>query len=234
MKNLINIRYALFVLMLLYTQQAYCSITIPTNNKSCKYTITIPDGWDTIPKEVLVQRLGQYPVEIAIYPTQQDGYFEGNYVFINFLPTMKTLNEFQFKKIVEDVTNTNKQSVIQTDTLKITYKNTESKIENENYHIYSYSVIVKDSITLDCAQDLYLTKFGYISIMSYKKANGIYSLSEMQNLLFDKIQVKQEYKYIEPVPQQRFTIKQIAIAVCVGLLVYVVLMVFSKKGKQKK
>ena len=234
MKGLINIKYVLFILMLFCIKQVYCSITIPVILKSCKYTITIPDGWDTIPKNVIVQKIGQYPVEIAIYPNLQEEYFDGNYVLINFLPTMKTLNEFQFKKIVDDVINTNKQGVIQTDTLQVTYKNTESKIENENYHIYSYSEITKDSLTLDCAQDLYLTKFGYISIISYKKANGIYSQSEVLDSLFDKIQVQQEYKYIEFVPQQRFTIKQIAISVCIGLLVYVVLMFLSKKGKQKK
>ena len=235
MKQLTNIIFVLYVTsMVLYTQHAYSSITIPIHNRSYKYSITIPDGWDTIPKEMLAQRLGQYPVDIAIYPAQQEGYFEGNYVLINFLPTAKTLNEFQFKKIVEDVTNTSKQSTIQTDTLQITYKSTESKSENENYHIYTYSVITKDSITLDCAQDLYLTKFGYISIMSYKKASGIYSLSEVLDSLFDKIQVQQEYKYTEPIPKQRFTVKQIAISACIGLLVYVVMMFFSKKVKQKK
>ena len=234
MKQLTNIRYVIFVLMLLYLQQAYCSVTIPINNQSCKYTITIPDGWDTIPKQILTQRLGQYPVDIAIFPTQQEEYFEANYVLINFIPTMKTLSEFQFKKIVEDVKNTSKQGIIQTDTIQVVYKKTESKSENENYHIYTYSVITKDSITLDCAQDLYLTKFGYISVMVYKKTGGTYSLSEILDTLFDKIQVQHEYKYTESVPKQRFTIKQIAISVCIGLLVYVVLMFFSKKGKQKK
>ena len=235
MKKLINIRYVLFGLMLLCIQQAYCSIIIPINNRSCKYTITIPDGWDTIPKSILAQKLGLHPIEIAIYPTQQEEYFEGNYVLINFLPTMKTLNEFSFQKIVEDVTNTTKQGLSSgTDTLQVTYKGMHSKNENGNYHISTYFSIVKDSVALDCEQNLQLTKFGYISTTNYRKANGTYSLMEMSDLLSNNIEVQQEYKYAEPVPNQHFTVKNIVISVCVGLLVYLVIMFLSKKKKTNK
>jgi len=236
MKKLINIKYVLLGLMLLMClQHTFCSITIPINNKSCKYTMTIPDGWDTIPKEILTQKFGQHPVEIAIYPIQQEEYFEGNYIFISFLPTIKALNEFSFKKIVEDMTSASKQGLSSgTDTLQITYNGIESKNENGNYYISTCFSIEKDSVTLECEQNLELTKFGYITTTSYRKANGIYSLLEMSDLLSNTIEVQQEYKYEEPAPNQRFTVKKIAISLCIGLLVYAILMFFSKKKNTKK
>ena len=226
---------SIFILLLMYTPPVYCSITIPVSLQSCKYVMTIPNGWDTIPQEVLKQKLKQFPVEMAIYPTQQKDYFDGNYVLIGFLPTMNTLNEYPFGKIVENMTNMIRNGISSyADTLQVTYKGIDSKIENENYHIISSFTIVKDSITLECVQDLFLTKFGYISMMSYRKEDGSYTLPEISELLSGSILVQQEYKYIEQASKRGFTGRQIIFSVCIGLFVYAILMFLLKKKNVKR
>ena len=106
----------------------YGQDTIQVLQKSCKYTFVIPEGWDTIPRSVLMQKLPGYSIDAGLYPLQQQEYFKGNYILINFLPTIKTLNGFPFKQIEEDLVKMNEKSLLpNTDTLRVTYKGTESK-----------------------------------------------------------------------------------------------------------
>jgi len=208
---------------------------VPVTKSNYKYVLTIPEGWDTIPKEILNQKLQQHQIDVALYPVQQADYFDGNYVLIGFSPSMRSLNEFQFSKIAEEITTVIKNEMsVTTDTLQTVYKSTELKVANDNYHIYTNFTIVKDSITIDGLQDMLLTKFGYISMLSYKKPEGIYALQAVANLLSGSIRVEETFKYTEPVVTQRFTLKQIAFTLCIGLLVYVIIMFVFKDKKDKK
>ena len=90
----------------------YGQDTIQVLQKSCKYTFVIPEGWDTIPRSVLMQKLPGYSIDAGLYPLQQQEYFKGNYILINFLPTIKTLNGFPFKQIEEDLVKMNEKSLL--------------------------------------------------------------------------------------------------------------------------
>ncbi|MDR2131233.1 MAG: hypothetical protein LBP56_08765, partial [Odoribacteraceae bacterium] len=144
---------------------------IPVYNTSCKYTIRIPDGWDTIPRSILKEKLKSSPfsIDIGIYPVAQTDYFSGNYSLIGFIPTVNMLNQFHFTAIVNDITNMNKAGVIHNDTLHVSFENIEPVVKDTIYYINSYfSVVNKDDSLKNC-QTLYLTKFGYVTVLSYEK-----------------------------------------------------------------
>lgn len=225
----------IMVLMLFAVIYTYGQDTIRVTNKSCKYMLAMPNGWDTIPKSILMEKFPGYSIDAGLYPLQQSDYFKGNYILISFLPTMKTLDRFSFKQIMEDVVKMNKQGFLpNTDTLKVAYKGTESKTIDGYYHVYTFFSIVKDSVALECIQDLLLTKFGYVSLSGYQKEGGKYTLREQLDMMTNSIQIQQPYKYVEPVPEQHFTLIQVIVSVCIGLLVYVIIIFFSKKKKNKK
>lgn len=220
----------LFVVVYMYGQD-----TIKVMQNSCKYTYVIPEGWDTIPKSVLMRKLPGYPIDAGLYPLQQQEYFKGNYILISFLPAMKTLNGFSFKRIMKDLVEMNKQGLLpDTDTLKITYKGTESRVIDGYYHACTFSLIVKDSVALECVQDLLLAKFGYVSLSGYQKEGGKYALSELLDIMTNSIQIQQPYKYVEPAPKQHLTFVQVTISVCIGLLAYIIITFFSKRKKYKE
>ena len=145
------------------------------------------------------------------------------------------LNGFPFKQIEEDLVKMNEKSLLpNTDTLRVTYKGTESKKLDGYYHVYTLSSIVKDSVALECVQDLLLTKFGYVSLSGYQKEGGKYALSELLDLMTRNIQIQQPYKYVESASKQHITCVQMIVSVCIGLLAYIIIILFSKRKKNKK
>ncbi len=48
----------------------YGQDTIQVLQKSCKYTFVIPEGWDTIPRSVLMQKLPGYSIDAGLYPVR--------------------------------------------------------------------------------------------------------------------------------------------------------------------
>lgn len=182
-----------------------------------------------------MQKLPGYSIDAGLYPLQQQEYFKGNYILINFLPTIKTLNGCPFKQIEEDLVKMNKKNLLpNTDTLRVTYKGTESKKLDGYCHVYTLSSIVKDSVALECVQDLLLTKFGYVSLSGYQKEGGKYALSELLDLMTRNIQIQQPYKYVESASKQHITCVQMIVSVCIGLLAYIIIILFSKRKKNKK
>ena len=63
----------------------YGQDTIQVLQKSCKYTFVIPEGWDTIPRSVLMQKLPGYSIDAGLYPLQQQEYFLSSTYKCNFL-----------------------------------------------------------------------------------------------------------------------------------------------------
>ena len=71
-------RLLLLTIGALCMYQLYGKISIPIARQSCKYSIDIPDGWDTIPQNVFLQKLGKFPLDIGLYSVCQKDYFDGN------------------------------------------------------------------------------------------------------------------------------------------------------------
>ena len=214
-------RLLLLTIGALCMHQLYGKISIPIARQSCKYSIDISDGWDTIPQNVFLQKLGKFPLDIGLYPVCQKDYFDGNYIFISFLPTMKTLNGFKFDAIVEEVLAMNRKNMPANDSLKIL--NSKSEIVNGKYCIQTEFSALKDSISIACFQSLYLTKFGYISVTGYKKPNGTYQIKDVSTSVLNGINVESDYQYQEPQGGARFSVKQILMAIGIGFVVYLML-----------
>lgn len=218
------------LLVLFLGGQMYGNNTIAITQHSCRYVFTIPEGWDTIPRSVLSHKLGKNPVNAALFPIEQKDYFDGNYVFISFLPTVNSLNNFNFKKIIADVNDMNQKQILAlSDSIFIKLMDTKYTLDDGAFNIQTVSMISKDTLCINCLQNLYITKYGYISISSYKKENGRYRLQDVNDVIVGSLEVSEEYLYKEPLQKEYFTIEQIAISVGLGLLVYMLLVFVNKK-----
>jgi GTPase SAR1 family protein len=109
------------------------STVVQINNKARKYTITLPQGWDTIPQSFLEERLKQFNVDLGIYPVSQNDYTNGNYALICFIPTLQSLNAFTFKQIVADIAKSNETSELKNDTMQVYFNQMNTEVRDEKY-----------------------------------------------------------------------------------------------------
>lgn len=71
-------------------------------------------------------------------------------------------------------------------------------------------------------------------IIRLSKEGGKYALSELLDLMTRNIQIQQPYKYVESASKQHITCVQMIVSVCIGLLAYIIIILFSKRKKNKK
>jgi len=204
--------------------------TVPIFHSSCKYAVLIPEGWDKIPVDTIKNKLNGVIFDLGIYPSSQDGFFNGNYVLINFMPSQNTLTGFTFEQIEKDILNLNKQGEIKNDSLQVHFEKISPDIQNTCIH--SYFSLVKNAVSVENCQTLYLSKFGYISVMSYKKAAEGMSMNEIQKQLTNLIRIEPDYQYHEP-KKSGISMKHIAISIITGVFVYGFIIFFSKKRVEK-
>ncbi|MEY8587348.1 hypothetical protein [Phocaeicola sartorii] len=227
------VRNCVLCLLALFLCGQIYGTTITVAQRSCQYVFTIPEGWDTIPQSTLSSKIGKTSVNAGLFPIQQKAYFDGNYVLISFLPTISSLNNFNLKKIIADVNEMNKSQVFTlSDSLSIELLDTKCISGNGIFNIQTESMVSKDTLCINCLQSLCVTKYGYISIYSYRKENGQYCLQDVNDAIVGSLKVLEEYQYKEPVQKEYFTIEQIVISVGLGLLLYIFL-VFINKNKNK-
>jgi hypothetical protein len=209
--------------------------TIPVSVPSCKYNICVPEGWDTIPHDTLKGKLPQFNfkemVITAIYPVAQTEYFRGNYALISFMPTINNLNKFSFKQLLSDIEKTNQSGQIKSDTLQVTFDSINSLVYGNKHVVNSYFSMAKDSLFIENCQTFYPTKFGYITVLSYKKEGDHIPMGEMLHQLSDLIQIEDEYQYV-PFQKRGISIRHIIISLCAGLFVYSVIAYFPKLKKR--
>lgn len=233
MNKLIIFPLVLLSMLLSIAQSSYADNTVRISERSCKFTVDIPQGWERIPTAAIKEKIEKVPVSLALYPKDQTSYFSDNYILISVLPSIKALSNFSFKNIIENVNKMNEESrKIQTNSLKIEYDKTENYIADGHYHISTKMIIHKDSVGMSCMQDLLLTKFGYISVSCYAK-NGYAQkeIGEMAQLISKNIKVEPDYQYSEPKKQSVFSLRNIGISVGIGLVVFVVITLLGKKKK---
>jgi hypothetical protein len=210
----------------------FASKVVSVNHQACKYIITLPEGWDTIPQSFLKEKeqLKPFNIDLGVYPVEQGDYTKGNYALVCFMPAVKTLNAFTFKQIVADMTKANNQGEIKTDTLQARFNKMNTVVKDGNFRIFSYYSIKKDTVAMESCQMLQPTKFGYISIMSYKKNEGAVSMEELSALLSKTVTVHPDYKYAE-YKKDGITLKHILISLTIGIIVYALITFISRKKK---
>jgi len=162
--------YVLLILFLIFGKaEVTASNVINISNSGCKYSVEIPEGWDTIPKIALQEKSNQYNIDLGIYPISQKDYFNGNYAFFVFTPTIRSLNLLTFEQIVSGIKNQIKQKEINNDTLQVRFIQTDTEDKDGIYTVYSYYKIQHRSDSLNNCQLFRLTKFGYIMVLAYQK-----------------------------------------------------------------
>lgn len=163
---------SIFVLLAFmhFTENAYAGDVVNIDQQSCKFSVSMPDGWDSIPSSEVRKKLGDMPISLALYPRKQNSYFVGNYVLISVMPTIKPLANFNFKEIVADIEKMAKETQTkQTDSLRVEQKKIDNYISDSYYHICTDMQICKDSVSITCLQDLLLTKFGIFRYLVTQK-----------------------------------------------------------------
>jgi hypothetical protein len=209
------------------------SVVVPINNNSCKYSVELPQGWDTIPKVAIKEKLQQYNVDLGIYPVNQKEFFSGNYAFFVFTPSIKSLNLLTFDQIASETKKQMNQAEIKNDTLRVCFIQTDTEVKNSAYSIYNYFKVWYRADSLDNCQLLRLTKFGYIMVLTYKKGIAeAMPIEKVSALLSKTISVQPDYAYSEP-DKKRFGLKHILISLAIGIFVYVVITGISKLKKQR-
>jgi len=226
-----KISLAITGLLLLCCNCLY-AVKLPVNNGACKYSVALPDGWDTIPQTFITEKLQQQlKVDAAIYPVEQSDYTEGNYALIGFMLMLKSLNAFTFKQIVAEIDKSNRLGEIHSDTINIAYAGIDTLSQNGIYRIFSRFSIEKDTVTVKSCQMLFLTKFGYVSVVAYRKGNQGKPLNEISALLTNIISVEPDYQYKE-FEKKGIGLKHILISLLIGVIVFLIISVTSKKKQQ--
>lgn len=199
--------------------------------QSCKFSFTVPEGWDTIPHSEIAKKLGKDIAVLGLYPNGQEEYFRNEYVIMSFLPTVECLNNMPFEKIVENLEKMNgqKSNMSQSDTIRIAYHGMSSSTNDNRFQIHTSMTIYKDSVKMNCLQNLLLTKFGYVSVAYYEKKQTCRKYSDVMQKIILGVKIHDDYIYIEPQKESVFTPVKIAMSIGIGVLVYLIMVLFDKK-----
>lgn len=206
--------------------------TIEIKNKSCVYTVHVPNGWDTIPSATLSNRFGVDVIDIGLYNKDNETYFEGEYMQFVFLPTVKSLNNFTFKQIAKDfegsISHPDNQSKV--DSIQLfTHDFTVSK---EQKCFYINGTIKSGLKERNFAQGITPTKFGFLKIISYSsihKAKDGNDIS-IQDVVANTI-INESFIYTEPEPKSKLTIWHFILAFSISLVVYAIIQYAPKLKK---
>ncbi|MBO5641836.1 MAG: hypothetical protein J5900_05315 [Prevotella sp.] len=212
---------------------SYANNTVNIKQKSCKYSITIPEGWDSIPHDTITKKLGNVNIDLALYKKDSSGYFDDCYILIGFAPTTKSLSQYSFKDIVKGLRTLSKQTTSSlNDTIKVETNEVESSTDNDVYKITTLATILKNNNKVDCLQNLIVTKFGYITVAFYQKGSGSSVSKEVVDKLISQIKIEDDYKYTEPQTESLFSPIKIGITIGIGLLVYFMIIFIDRKRKK--
>jgi len=190
------------------------------------YSVQVPEGWDLIPAESIATDLQQdAKIDCGLFPVNQQDYFEGNFVVTHFMPVNKELTNLTFKQIIDEITVLNRQNEVRSDTLSVRF---DKMIPDEaNYCLRSYFSVSKGAVEMRKCHTLYLTKHGYVSVVTYSKSGGK-PIGQVQNQMSGLIQVAPEFCYSEPL-QQSASVGYFIFSLTLALVVYVILSILAKK-----
>lgn len=224
-----NVALSLLMIFFICGMQIFAQ-QVNVLHKGCRYAVNIPTGWDTIPNAILKEQFPQLNFDLGMYPVAQEDYFSTQYVLIGFSPTFNALNSFSFSQISDDIQKMSTQSNIDSDTLSVISDSIVPVNNHPNYWVNNYLTIRKDTSMVKSCQTLYLSKFGYITLMAYQKEESSMPVSSIVNIFTstDIIQVEDDYKYFPP-QKKSFPVKYLLISLGIGIIVYVLIAFFSKK-----
>lgn len=223
---------AVFLPLVLYVNAATLDC-IPVQVKSCKFSIPVPESWDTIPQNALEQKLGKGVAILGLYPKEQALFFEEKYIILSFMPTVKGLNSMSFDTIFDKLKEMNERNRMpDTDSLRIIYNGMDRFSKDGKFWIRTSMTVCMDSANVNCVQNLLLSKFGYISVAYYDKSFVTPDFENTIQKMVQGIDVDDDYVYVESHKDSAFTPAKIAIALGVGILVYLIMVLLDKRKKK--
>lgn len=221
------------IIVLIAVLCSYANNTVNIRQKSCKYSITIPEGWDSISHDTITKKLGNVNIDVALYNKDSGGYFDDCYILIGFAPTTKALSPYSFKDIVKGLKTQSKQTTSSVnDTINVETNDVECYIDNDVYRIATLTTILKNDNRIDCLQNLIVTKFGYLSVAFYQKGSSTSVSKKVVEKLISQIKIEDDYKYTEPKTESLFSPIKIGITIGIGLLVYFMIIFIDRKRKK--
>ena len=197
------------------------AVTIEVKNKSCEYSIQIPSEWDTIPADTLNSRFGKGMIDIGLCKKENDAYFDGEYIQYNFLPTIKSLNQFSFKQIATDFKSSISQINRQKgkDSIRLVIQDFNVSVEQKCF--YLNGKIKSNSKERRFSQCIIPTKFGFLKIIHFIAIRGDKNESNLSiNGIYSKTTISDNYTYTEPSSKSNLTIWHLVLAFGIGLIVY--------------
>lgn len=209
---------AFLSIMIVFIPYVLWGKSIEVKRQLCHYRIDIPSSWDTIPQILLEEKIKAHPIDIALYPKNQYGYFSGNYVLINFFSTDKPLINYRLDQIQKEI------------------KSMDSKLNKENHmepiflgklqidttglpQILNAFKIHDNSMLLQSLQILNISKYGYVSIVAYQKEESLLSIYNLEKLFNHSVSIESEYQYNEPA-KSTLAYWHLILSLGIGIIVY--------------
>lgn len=215
--------YSLFVFVCLFWIISFPgnAAMIKIDNKSCEYSIQVPNGWETIPEDTLKARFGKNVIDAGLYKKGSNTYFEGEYIQYVFLPTAKSLNQFSFKKLTKNFKRGISQSVPQDkDSIRLITENTS--VSEEQKCFYIKGTIKSNSIKRSFTQCILPTKFGFLKIIHYRAINKEESELTIEDI-YSNTEISDSYFYNGPPSKSSLSVWHIVLAFGIGLVVYIII-----------
>lgn len=210
---------------------------VDISHKGCKYSIDLPSGWDTIPHDTLKKIFPRLDLDMGLYPVSQKEYFTGNYALVGFMPVLQSLHSYSFDRIVSDMKEMNDRTknTWNNDSISTRLDSIVPVNSSPNYRINNYLTIRRDSILLKGCQSLYVSKFGYITLMLYQKGNDALPIDSLLGKFNDSgcLKVDQEYRYTPP-QKEGLSFTHFLYALGIGGIVYLLIAFFPKRKTNRQ
>lgn len=207
---------------------------VEVSRPGCRYTVTVPAGWDTIPGDTLKKTFPGLNPDLGMYPASQAEYFAGSYALTGFTPTVHPLVSYTFGRIVSDMEMRNEQTekAWSNDTIAARLDSIVPVGHDGTYRINQFFTLRKDSVCLKGCQSLYLSKFGYVTCLFYQKGSDALPVGSSPGGFFEPgiIRVSDEYAYIPP-QKKGFAWLNLLYSLGIGAIVYGLIVLFSKRKR---
>lgn len=153
------------------------------------------------------------------------------------MPVLQSLHSYSFDRIVSDMKEMNDRTknTWNNDSISTRLDSIVPVNSSPNYRINNYLTIRRDSILLKGCQSLYVSKFGYITLMLYQKGNDALPIDSLLGKFNDSgcLKVDQEYRYTPP-QKEGLSFTHFLYALGIGGIVYLLIAFFPKRKTNRQ
>lgn len=206
-------------------------------HKGCKYSIDLPSGWDTIPHDTLKRYFHGLISTWGYIRYLKRNILQGImlcWFYACFaVPPFLFFRPNRFGHEGDEWPDKEKEYVEQRFDIHTPWQHRSGKLL-PNYRINNYLTIRRDSILLKGCQSLYVSKFGYITLMLYQR-NDALPIDSLLGKFNDSgcLKVDQEYRYTPP-QKEGLSFTHFLYALGIGGIVYLLIAFFPKRKTNRQ